>query len=111
MSDPVKVFFKGEHRDFIVFVENDDIIERFQKDSSIPLSSVVAGGFTVYTPNTGRGSTGVLDEASDLDLESEFHTKVIEDIIVKICKEGEHRSSPDVNNKTWTSTNDSKFGY
>ncbi|CEP21291.1 unnamed protein product [Cyberlindnera jadinii] len=111
MSAPVKVFFKGEHRDFIVFVESHDIIEKYQKDPSVPLSSVVAGGFKVYTPNTGRGSEGVLDEASDLDLESEFHTKVIEDIIVKICKNGEYKSSPDVNNKTWTSTNDSKYGH
>jgi ribosome maturation protein Sdo1 len=106
MSSPIKFFYKGQSKDFIIFTESDKITLDYLHDSSIPLTSVVAGGFKVYTPVNGRGSEGILEEASDQDLANEFGTTKVEDIIAKILKHGESKSGADVHRKQWTSTND-----
>lgn len=41
--DVYKVFFKGEHDDWIVFVDDPDSVRNWRKDRSIPLASVVSG--------------------------------------------------------------------
>lgn len=107
MPNPIKVFYKGEHRDFLAFVESDDVLSNYQKDSSIPLSRVIAGGFKVYTPENGRGSEGILLEASELELDAEFHTKHVDEAFMHLVKEGHSKSVADVDSSRWTSTNDS----
>ncbi|CDR41514.1 CYFA0S07e03026g1_1 [Cyberlindnera fabianii] len=106
MSGPVKVFYKGENIDFIVFVESEEIAQKYQKDSTIPLSEVV-GTFKIFTSDQRRGSEGVFDEASRQELETEFGTKSVEEAIEKIIKEGTYLNATSLNKKTWNSTNDS----
>ncbi|ODV96794.1 hypothetical protein PACTADRAFT_79232 [Pachysolen tannophilus NRRL Y-2460] len=108
MSGPVKVFFTGEHTDFIVFVESEDALQKFKKDSSIPLVDVVSI-YKVFTTSSSRGSEGKLDEASKSQLSNEFGSSNVDEAIVKIVKEGSVRASANVATKRYTSTNDS-FG-
>lgn len=104
---PVKIFYKGESRDFILFAESEEAYNEYQTDSSVPLSRVVAD-YQVFTPENGRGSEGRLAEASHLDLENEFGTKVSEEVALKILKGGESKhETATVGRKSYSSTNDS----
>lgn len=38
-----KVHYKGNEEDFIIFVDSQDAVENWKKDSSIPLAQVVSG--------------------------------------------------------------------
>ena len=38
-----KVHYKGKAEDFIVFVDSSEAVQEWKKDSSVPLSQVVAG--------------------------------------------------------------------
>ncbi|KAH3673276.1 hypothetical protein WICMUC_003735 [Wickerhamomyces mucosus] len=110
MTNPSKVFYKGQYKDFIVFTENDDIVDKYFKDSTIPLVDVV-GTFKVFTTESGRGVEGVIHEASKQDLENEFGNGAKDDsIIEKILKEGQNKSNTNINKNSYNSTNDSYTG-
>lgn len=90
MSNPVIAFYKGIDQDFVVFVETEDIANKYAKDdstNSIPLVDVV-GTFKIFKSESGRGSDGSLHSASKRDLENQFGKLKNEDIIAKIIKEG-----------------------
>ncbi|CCH44132.1 hypothetical protein BN7_3690 [Wickerhamomyces ciferrii] len=106
MSNPVKVFYKGDSQDFVVFVESEEIASKYTEDSTIPLVDVV-GTFKVYSPESGRGVEGVLHEASNRDLENQFGKKPVEDVIKFIIHEGTFKNNTKVGKKQWGSTNDS----
>lgn len=38
-----KVFYKGDHDDFIIFVEDPALVREWKKDRSLPLARVVSG--------------------------------------------------------------------
>lgn len=42
-----KVHYKGEHEDFIVFVESAKELEKWKGDKSVPLAQVV-GGWKIF---------------------------------------------------------------
>jgi hypothetical protein len=62
-----KAVYKGEHDHFIVIVESEDIVAKWKKDSSIPLTEV-ANSFDIFT---GNGAQGILERPSKQQLEGE----------------------------------------
>ncbi|KAL0633611.1 hypothetical protein Q9L58_007501 [Maublancomyces gigas] len=81
-----KVIFKGKNDDFIVFVESLEDVEKWKKDSSIPLAQVLNGWKIFYSDK--HGAQGILNEASKSHLENEFGTSAEEKIIEKILRSG-----------------------
>ncbi|ODV59313.1 Rtc3p [Ascoidea rubescens DSM 1968] len=109
MSSPIKVVYPGKHNDFIAFADSIEAVENYRKndDGSIPLSSV-SSNFKIYNSSVHRGSSGVLEEASNIELESEFGTTDEDKIIKIIIKEGSFKTSKSFKRKSFSSTNDTK---
>lgn len=38
-----KVFYQGSNEGFVIFVENEEIVQKWKGDKTIPLTDVVAG--------------------------------------------------------------------
>lgn len=105
MPGPQRIFYKGDEADFVVFIENTDLIEKYKKgDTTIPLIDIV-GIYKVFINRQG-GNEGVLDEASKQELSSQFGTSDVDEIIKKILKEGSSKSGANVS-RGGASTNDS----
>ncbi|KAH3679519.1 hypothetical protein WICPIJ_008594 [Wickerhamomyces pijperi] len=111
-----KVFYKGHHHDFLVLAESSGQYEKYihqQNDpkqaNTIPISDVIAGQVKIFTTENGRGSEGVLHEASKFELENEFGKgKHVDEIVEHILKEGDLKSGGvNASRKSWSSTNDS----
>lgn len=62
-----KVHFKGKDEDFIMFVEDEESVNKWKKDRSVPLAQVVSG-FKVFVTNK-HGAQGLMNEASKAQLE------------------------------------------
>ncbi|GMG01210.1 unnamed protein product [Aspergillus oryzae var. brunneus] len=75
-----KVFYKGSSEDFVVFVDDIEILNNWRKDRSIPLADVVNGFKIFVTHNKGI-------------LETEFGTSNEDECIKKILENGEYQSS------------------
>ncbi|KAL6708807.1 hypothetical protein ACN47E_002214 [Coniothyrium glycines] len=100
----VKVFYKGSNGDqFVIFVESEEAVQNWKKDPSIPLSEVVAG-WKILVPEHGK--QGILNTASNGQLENEFGTTNEDDIVKKILREGSVQSHE--NPERIGTTNDSK---
>ncbi|KAH3671857.1 hypothetical protein OGAPHI_000043 [Ogataea philodendri] len=108
MSEAYKLFYKGETKDFIVFVDDKDSYEKYVGgDHSIPLTDIVSN-FEIYTNQSGQGSEGTLEKASNVDLSSEFgDVKHKDDVIPVLLQKGELLNKAGVGRKKWSSTNDS----
>lgn len=93
MSNPHKVFYKGEHSDFVIFVEDPELVAKYKAgDSTLPLIDIVSI-YKVFVNRQG-GVEGVLDEASKEELQNEFGAKAnVDTVIKKIVSEGEDKSS------------------
>ncbi|CAK7902852.1 restriction of telomere capping protein 3 [[Candida] anglica] len=105
MAAPQKIFYKGTDNDFIIFIEESDSVEKYQKgDTTIPLIDILSI-YKVFTNRTG-GSEGVLDEASKSELSNEFGTTDIDKVIKTILKDGEKNGAANVQ-RGGSSTNDS----
>ena len=98
-----QVFYKGSSETFTVFVENEEAVQEWKKDSSVPLAQVVAG-YKILIPEHGK--QGVLNTASNSQLENEFGTTNEDEIIKKILQSGEVQTSE--NAERIGNTNDSK---
>ncbi|KAG7880837.1 hypothetical protein KL905_002294 [Ogataea polymorpha] len=109
MTGPYKLFYKGQSKDFVVFIDDKDAYEKYvhKHDRSIPLADVVSN-FDIYTNQMGQGSEGKLEKASQTDLSVEFgEVKHAEDVLPLILEKGEILNSIGVDHKKWSSTNDS----
>ncbi|KAL4778325.1 ribosome maturation protein [Aspergillus varians] len=98
-----KIFYKGKSDDFIVFVEDPEILKSWKNDSTIPLADVVNGwkifvthkyvpprpSLTSLAVVGGHGSQGVLDGASKASLDNEFGTHNDEECVRKILEGGD----------------------
>ncbi|KAK5121140.1 hypothetical protein LTR85_005624 [Meristemomyces frigidus] len=82
----VKVHFKGNNDDFIIFVESAKAVQDWKKDSSIPLAQVV-NGWKVFVTHK-HGTQGVLDTASKGALEDEFGSSKDEEVVKQILEKG-----------------------
>ena len=81
-----KVHYKGKEEDFIIFVDSQESVENWKKDSSIPLAQVVSGWKIFVTHK--HGNQGILDTASNGALDSEFGTHAEEDVVKAILEKG-----------------------
>jgi hypothetical protein len=111
-----KIFYKGRSEDFIVFVDDLNILQKWKGDRSVPLTDVLNGWKIFVTHGcvlvslvlviviylwTGlltffrisHGAQGVLDSASKNALENEFGTSNEDDCLVKILEGGEYQTS------------------
>ncbi|KAJ5976312.1 RNA binding protein [Penicillium waksmanii] len=85
-----KVFYKGKSEDFIVFVDDLEILKKWRNDRSIPLSDVV-NGWKIFVTHR-HGAQGIMDGASKATLEDEFGSHREEDCMTKILESGEHQA-------------------
>jgi len=85
-----KVFYKGKSEDFVVFVDDVEILQKWKGDRSIPLSDVV-NGWKIFVTHR-HGAQGIMDGASKATLEDEFGSHKEEDCMVKILEGGEYQS-------------------
>ncbi|KAJ5623534.1 hypothetical protein N7490_012139 [Penicillium lividum] len=99
-----KVFYKGKSEDFIVYVDDLEILQKWKNDRSIPLSDVL-NGWKILVSHS-HGAQGILDTASKAALENEFGTKNEDEVMIKILEGGEYQ--PDTASGRGGSTNDSK---
>jgi ribosome maturation protein Sdo1 len=86
-----KVFLHKGNEDFIVVIESAEILNKWKKDSSIPLTDVV-NGFKIFTTHK-QGAQGVLDNAPKRLLEDVFGTSNEDDVIKAILSEGQLQHS------------------
>ncbi|KXX74962.1 Restriction of telomere capping protein 3 [Madurella mycetomatis] len=82
----VKVHFKGEDDDFLVFLDSVEDYQRWLSDRSVPLAHVVSS-FKVFTTHR-RGAQGIYEGASKSMLENEFGTSDENDAVLKILEKG-----------------------
>lgn len=91
MTQPHKIFYKGNGNDFVIFTENPDLIAKYKKgDATIPLIEIVSI-YKVFINRQG-GVEGVLDEASKAELQNEFGKDAkVDDVIKKILNDGDDK--------------------
>ncbi|CAI7678546.1 unnamed protein product [Penicillium pancosmium] len=85
-----KVFYKGKSEDFVVFVDDLEILKKWRNDRSIPLADVV-NGWKIFVTHR-HGAQGIMDGASKATLEDEFGSHREEDCMAKILEGGEHQA-------------------
>lgn len=91
MSQPHKLFYKGSSTDFVIFVESQEILDKYRKSNSIPLIDIVSI-YKVFVNRQG-GVEGMLDEASKEELQNEFGPLAkTDDAIRAILEAGENKS-------------------
>ncbi|KAK7678827.1 hypothetical protein QCA50_018126 [Cerrena zonata] len=83
MAQPHKLFWKGSDYDFVVFIEDSNLVQKYKDIVSI---------YKVFINRQG-GVEGVLDEASKSELANEFGSSDVDSIIKKILVEGTDKKS------------------
>ncbi|KAF2662505.1 shwachman-Bodian-diamond syndrome protein [Lophiostoma macrostomum CBS 122681] len=81
-----KVHLKGKDDDFIIFVDSAEAVQNWKNDSSVPLAQVV-NGWKIFVTHK-QGTQGILDAASNSDLENQFGTHREEDVVKQILEQG-----------------------
>ncbi|PKY06714.1 DUF1960-domain-containing protein [Aspergillus campestris IBT 28561] len=92
-----KVIYKGSTDDFIVFVDDQEILKQWRNDKSIPLAQVV-NGWKIFVTHK-QGTQGILDGASNGSLESEFGTSKEEDCVAQILQKGDYQTTAQVHGR------------
>ncbi|EPQ67449.1 Bgt-1761 [Blumeria graminis f. sp. tritici] len=99
----VKIHYKGEIDDFIIFIESTEAANDWKKNKETSLANVVAS-YDVFV--TGKhGAQGSLGKPSMAVLENEFGTSIKEEIIKKIIEKGTIQESDGI--RKYSSKNDS----
>ncbi|KAK6464714.1 ribosome maturation protein [Scheffersomyces coipomensis] len=105
---PHKLFYKGKDTDFVIFVEDPDLLAKYRKnDTTIPLIDLVSI-FKIFT-NRSAGANGVLDEASKSELSNEFGSSQVDSAIKAILLHGSDKQGAGMA-KAFNSKNDSMGG-
>ncbi|KAK3393021.1 ribosome maturation protein [Podospora didyma] len=82
----VKVHFKGNDDDFVVFLDSTDDYKKWLDDKSIPLAQVVSS-FQIFVTHK-HGAQGPFDTASKATLDAQFGTTDEDEVLKKILTEG-----------------------
>ncbi|KAF8004476.1 hypothetical protein OXX80_003220 [Metschnikowia pulcherrima] len=86
MASPHKLFYKGTDSDFVVFIEDPEVLAKYKAgDTTLPLIDVVSI-YKIFVNRQG-GVEGVLDEASKEEIQNEFGNKANVDSAIKIILE------------------------
>ncbi|CAK9439617.1 uncharacterized protein LODBEIA_P37170 [Lodderomyces beijingensis] len=104
-NNPHKIFYKGVDNDFVIFVDDPALFEKYKNgDTTIPIIDIVSI-FKVFINRQG-GAEGILDEASKQDLNNNFKTSNVDEVIKKILDEGSDKHNSDLSSD-YSSRNDS----
>ncbi|KKY36826.1 putative shwachman-bodian-diamond syndrome protein [Diaporthe ampelina] len=87
----VKVHFKGQDDDFLVFVDDLETYKKWQEDKSVPLAHFVSA-FKIFVTHN-QGAQGAYDSAPKGQLESEFGTSNEDEVIKAILEKGSVQES------------------
>jgi len=81
--------YKGPNTgdDYVVYIASAEAARDWKKDKTIPLVDVL-DGFFVFVSHK-QGAQGILDRASNAQLESEFGTHKIEEVAQMIIEKGQ----------------------
>ncbi|KAI0600210.1 shwachman-Bodian-diamond syndrome protein [Biscogniauxia sp. FL1348] len=90
-STQVKVHYKGNDEDFIVFVDDLETYKKWQSDKSVPMAHFIST-FKVFVTHK-HGAQGQMDGASMATLDNEFGTHVDDEVIKKILEGGSLQES------------------
>ncbi|KAL0939287.1 SDO1-like protein C21C3.19 [Colletotrichum truncatum] len=90
-AQQLKVHYKGQADDFLVFVEDPELFKKWQSDKSVPLAHFVSA-FKIFVTHK-QGAQGTYDAASKASLDNEFGTHVDEEVIKVILEKGETQVS------------------
>ncbi|PGH04698.1 hypothetical protein GX51_03365 [Blastomyces parvus] len=82
-----KVFYRGDNDDFLVFIDDVQMLKKWKTDRSTPMAQVVSG-FHVFVTHR-QGAQGIHDTASNAILHAEFGTEDVVACIKKILEKGE----------------------
>ncbi len=111
-GSPHKLFYKGKENDFVLFIDDPELLAKYKKEidakgsSTVPIIDLVSI-FKVFV-NRQKGVDGILDEASKLDLLNDFGTSNIDLVIKIILDKGDDKSRSGAIGDTTASKNDSK---
>ncbi|EDK44306.1 hypothetical protein PVL30_003324 [Lodderomyces elongisporus] len=104
-NNPHKFFYKGADNDFVIFVDDPELYKKYKSgDTTIPLIDIVSV-FKVFINRQG-GADGILDEASKQDLNNNFKTSNVDEVIKIILDKGSDKHNSDLNDED-ASRNDS----
>ncbi|KAL1878769.1 hypothetical protein Daus18300_002045 [Diaporthe australafricana] len=87
----VKVHFKGQDDDFLIFVDDLETYKKWQEDKSVPLAHFVSA-FKIFVTHN-QGAQGAYDSAPKSQLENEFGTSNEDDVIKAILEKGSVQES------------------
>ncbi|KAF1835299.1 DUF1960-domain-containing protein [Decorospora gaudefroyi] len=89
-SPQTQVFYKGSTGEqFCIFVESEEVLKNWKSDTSIPMTEVLAGWKIMVAEH---GKQGILNTASNSQLENEFGTTNEDEIVKKILTDGDVQS-------------------
>ncbi|KAF2996522.1 hypothetical protein E8E13_006218 [Curvularia kusanoi] len=88
-TQEVKMHYKGPITgdDYVIYITSAEAMRNWKNDRTIPLVDVL-DAFFVFVSHK-HGAQGLLDHASNAQLESEFGTHKIEDVVQKILENGQ----------------------
>ncbi|MCJ1339329.1 hypothetical protein MMC09_004618 [Bachmanniomyces sp. S44760] len=81
-----KVHYKGRDEDLVIFVESAEEVQKWKKDSSIPLVEVVSG-YKIFVTHK-HGAQNAYDSASKSTLENELGTSNEDECMKLIMEKG-----------------------
>ncbi|KAL7629426.1 hypothetical protein AAE478_000946 [Parahypoxylon ruwenzoriense] len=87
----VKVHYKGDAEDFIIFVDDLETYKKWKGDKSIPMAHFISA-FKIFVTHK-QGAQGRVDGASKATLENEFGTSNEDEVIKKILETGSLQES------------------
>ncbi|KAI1649739.1 shwachman-Bodian-diamond syndrome protein [Daldinia loculata] len=82
----VKVHYKGQEDDFIIFVDDIETYKKWKNDKSVPMAHFISA-FKIFVTHK-QGAQGQMDGASKSTLENEFGVSNEEEVIKKILEAG-----------------------
>jgi hypothetical protein len=105
-TQEVKMHYKGLNTgdDYLIYIASAELAREWKKDKTIPLVDVLDGFFVFVShkyvaPNAShprvllnlrrQGAQGILDRASNAQLEGEFGTHKIEEVAQIILEKGQ----------------------
>ncbi|KAI9882955.1 MAG: translational elongation factor EF-1 alpha [Watsoniomyces obsoletus] len=86
-----KVHYAGKEDDFIIFIDDVEEFQKWQKDKSIPIAQFISGWKIFVTHK--HGAQGTLDGASNQLMDNEFGTHKEEEVVRMILEKGTVKES------------------
>ena len=88
-TQEIKMHYKGPTTgdDYVIYITSAEAARNWTKDKTIPLVDVL-DAFYVFVSHK-QGAQGILDRASNAQLESEFGSSKVEEVVQVILEKGQ----------------------